>query len=205
MRRSLYDLLYRVGAPWDGPPRAELVRLVEGGALTPARFPPGRAIDLGCGTGSNVRYLARHGFDATGIDFSPVALGIARQRAVAQAPDVSIRFVEGDLTAPEIAGMEGPFDLLIDFGTLDDLDPDGRLAMARLVARLARPGAAFLFWCFYARRTDLPRVSLTGPSRMVPAIEPGEETSLFGDAFTIERLPDPDPVTRTACFLMTRR
>ena len=205
MRRSLYDLLYRVGAPWDGPPRAELVHLVEGGALTPTRLPPGRAIDLGCGTGSNVRYLARHGFEATGIDFSPVALRIARQRAVGQAPDGSIRFVEGDLTAPAIAGIEGPFDLLIDFGTLDDLDPDGRLAMARLIARLARPGAAFLFWCFWARRADLPRVSLTGPSRMVPAIEPGEEASLFGDAFTIERLPEPDPMTRTACFLMTRR
>ena len=205
MRRSLYDLLYRVGAPWDGPPRAELVQLVEGGALTPARFPPGRAIDLGCGTGSNVRYLARHGFEASGIDFSPVALRIARQRAVAEAPDSSIRFVEGDLTAPAIPGVEGPFDLLIDFGTLDDLDPDGRLAMARLVARLARPGAAFLFWCFWARRIDLPRISLTGPSRMVPVIEPGEEASLFGDAFAIERLPEPDPMTHTACFLMTRQ
>jgi SAM-dependent methyltransferase len=205
VRRSLYDLLYRVGAPWDGPPRAELVRLVEGGALTPARLPPGRAIDLGCGTGSNVRYLASHGFEATGIDFSPVALRIARQRASAEAPESSIRFVEGDLTATTIPGVEGPFDLLIDFGTLDDFGPDGRLAMARLVARLARPGALFLFWCFWARRTDLPRVSLTGPSRMVPVIEPGEEVSLFGDAFAIERLPDPGPVTRTACFLMTRQ
>jgi SAM-dependent methyltransferase len=205
VRRSLYDLLYRVGAPWDGPPRAELVRLVEGGALTPARLPPGRAIDLGCGTGSNVRYLASHGFEATGIDFSPVALRIARQRAGAEGPESSIRFVEGDLTATTIPGVEGPFDLLIDFGTLDDFGPDGRLAMARLVARLARPGALFLFWCFWARRTDLPRVSLTGPSRMVPVIEPGEEVSLFGDAFAIEQLPEPSPVTRTACFLMTRQ
>ncbi|MFL5650651.1 MAG: class I SAM-dependent methyltransferase [Chloroflexota bacterium] len=204
MRRLLYDLLYRVGAPWDGPPRPELVRLVESGALTPARFPPGRAIDLGCGTGSNVRYLARHGWEATGIDFSPVALRTARQRAVAEVPGNSFGFVEGDLTATAIAGAEGPFDLLIDFGTLDDLDPDGRLAMARLVARLARPGAAFLFWCFWARRTDLPRFSLTGPSRMIPVIEPGEEERLFGDSFTIERLPEPQPESHSACFLMTR-
>jgi len=204
MRRSLYDLLYRVGAPWDGPPRAELVRLVEGGALTPARFPPGRALDLGCGTGANLRYLTRHGFEATGIDFSRVALRVARQRAAAEAPGNVIRFVEGDLTAPKIAGVEGPFDLLIDYGTLDDLDPAGRRAMASLVAGLARPGAAFLLWCFWARPTDLPRFSLTGPSRMIPVIEPGEEASLFGDAFAIERLPDPGPVTHSACFLMTR-
>jgi SAM-dependent methyltransferase len=205
MRRSLYDLLYRVGAPWDGQPRAELVQLVERGTLTPARFPPGRALDLGCGTGANLRYLARHGFEATGVDFSRVALRVARQRAAAERPGNSIRFVEGDLTATAIPGVEGPFDLLIDYGTLDDLDPDGRLAMAHLVARLARPGAVFLFWCFWAWRTDLPRVSLSGPSRMVPVIEPGEEVSLFGDAFAIERLPEPDPATRTACFLMTRQ
>jgi hypothetical protein len=94
---------------------------------------------------------------------------------------------------------------LLDFGTLDDLDPAGRRAMARLVADLARPGAAFLFWCFWARPTDLPRISLSGPSRMVPVIEPGEEARLFGDAFAIEQLPEPDPVTHTACFLMTRQ
>ena len=205
MRRSVYDLLYRFGAPWDGPPRAELVRLVEAGILTPARFPPGRALDLGCGTGANLRYLARHGFEATGIDFSPVALRVARERAAAEAPGHAIRFVEGDLTAPRIPGVEGLFDVLIDYGTLDDLDPAGRNAMASLVASLARPGAAFLFWCFWARRADLPRFSLTGPSRMVPVIEPGEEERLFGDAFTIERLPEPDPRSHSACFLMTRR
>ena len=205
MRRSLYDLLYRFGAPWDGPPRGELVRLVEGGVLTPARYPPGRALDLGCGTGANLRYLARHGFEATGIDFSRVALRVARRRAATETPGNVIQFVEGDLTAARIAGVEGPFDLLIDYGTLDDLDPVGRRAMASLIAGLARPGAAFLLWCFWGRPSDLPRFSLTGPSRMIPVMEPGEEVSLFGDAFMIERLPDPDPATHSACFLMTRK
>ena len=205
MKRAIYDLLYRIGAPWDGPPRPELVALVESGVLTPARLAPGRAIDLGCGTGANVRYLTRHGFDATGVDFSPVALRVARKRANAEGADGSIRFLEGDLTAGEIPGVEGPFDLLVDYGTLDDLDPAGRRAMAGLVANLARPGAAFLFWCFWARRSDLPRMSLTGPSRMIPVMEPGEETALFGHDFSIEQLSTPAPSTHTACFLMTRR
>ena len=79
MKRAIYNLLYRIGAPWDGPPRPELVTLVENGVLTPARLAPGRAIDLGCGTGANVRYLAQHGFEATGVDFSPVALRSAAE------------------------------------------------------------------------------------------------------------------------------
>jgi SAM-dependent methyltransferase len=205
MKRAVYDVMYRVGAPWDGPARSELVGLVERGVLTPARLAPGRAIDLGCGTGANVRYLARHGFEATGVDFSPVALRLAQKRAAEEGVAGSVCFVAGDLTANEIPGIDGQFDLLVDYGTLDDLDAAGRRAMAGLIARLARPGAAFLFWCFRARRADLPRISFSGPSRMTPVIEPGEETALFGDAFSIERLPSPDPATHTACFLMTRR
>jgi SAM-dependent methyltransferase len=205
MKRTIYDLLYGIGAPWDGPPRAELVELVESGVLTPARLPPGRAIDLGCGTGANVRYLARHGFEVTGVDFSPVALRIARERATADGTPAAIRFVKGDLTAGGIPGVEGPFDLLVDYGTLDDLDPAGRRAMATLIANLARPGALFAFWCFWGRRSELPWVSLTGPSQMTPVVEPGEEEALFGDAFCIERLPTSAPTTHTACFLLTRR
>jgi hypothetical protein len=48
-------------------------------------------------------------------------------------------------------------------------------------------------------------MSLTGPSRMVPVMEPGEETALFGHDFSIEQLSTPAPSTHTACFLMTRR
>jgi cyclopropane fatty-acyl-phospholipid synthase-like methyltransferase len=197
--------MYRIGAPWDGPPRPELVTLVERGVLTPAQLAPGRAVDLGCGTGATVIYLAQHGFDSTGIDFSAIALRTARKRASAVGMDRQIRFVEGDLTASEIPSVEGPFDLLVDYGTLDDLDPAGRRAMATLISNLARPGALFLLWCFWARRSELPRVSLSGPSRMIPVIEPGEETTLFGDDFSIERLASPEPSTHTACFLMTRR
>ncbi|MEA2546032.1 MAG: hypothetical protein QOI09_1305 [Chloroflexota bacterium] len=205
MRRALYDLMYRIGAPWDGPARPELVTLVVGGVLTPHQLPPGRAVDLGCGTGSTAIYLAQHGFEATGIDFSAIALRTARKRAATLGMDRRVRFVEGDLTASAIPGVDGLFDLVVDYGTLDDLDPAGRWAMATLISKLARPGALFLFWCFWARRSELPRVSLTGPSRMIPVIEPGEETALFGDHFSIERLPTPDPSSHTACFLMTRR
>lgn len=205
MNRAIYDLLYRTRAPWDGPARPELVNLVESGVLTPPRLAPGRAIDLGCGTGANLRYLAGHGFEATGVDFSPVALRIARQRAKVCGVASSIRFIEADLTTGEIPGVDGPFDLLVDYGTLDDLDPAGRRAMADLIASLARPAAAFLFWCFWARPSELPRISLTGPSRMTPVIEPGEETDLFGDTFWIERLETIGTAAHTACFLMTRR
>jgi methylase of polypeptide subunit release factors len=91
--------MYRVGAPWDGPPRPELVTLVERGVLTPVELAPGRAIDLGCGTGSTAIYLAQHGFGSTGVDFSSIALRTAGKRATELGMDRQVRFVQGDLTA----------------------------------------------------------------------------------------------------------
>ncbi len=197
----LYDLIYRFGAPWEVGPREELVELVRSGRLAPERLP--RAIDLGCGTGANSVFLARQGFEVTGVDFSAVALGKARAKA--REAGVGARFVRGDLTAGAIEGVEGPFDLLVDYGTLDDLKGEARVAMAATIIGLSRPGSRFLLWCFYAPRGELPFISFSGPSRLAPALEPGEEERLFGEAFDIERLPKPAPGERAGCFLMTRR
>jgi SAM-dependent methyltransferase len=201
--RWAYNFLYRRGAPWEGGPRAELVHLVESGRLDPSNGP--RAIDLGCGSGANVVFLAEHGFDATGVDFSPVALDKARALAHARGVSNKTRFVEADLTAPSIDGVDGRFDLVIDYGTIDDFRGKKRLAMARHPARLTRTGGSFLFWCFYASRRDLRWISFDGPSKLSGAIAPGEENALFRYDFSIERLPSPPPTEPFACFLMTRR
>lgn len=196
-----YDLMYRWWVPWDGVGvRDDLRWLLDSGRVDPGS----RAVDLGCGTGANVVFLAERGFDATGIDFSGVALGRARDRAAAAGVAEGCRFIEADLTDPD-ANLGGPYDLLVDFGALDDLNPAGRRAMAATVRRLSRPGSQFLLWCFHARRDELPRISFVGPSRMAPALEPGEEVQLFGDAFDIETVHahrSGDPI---ACFLLTRR
>ena len=200
-----YDLMYRWHAPWEMGARSDLVALVGSGRLTPERLAPGRAGDLGCGAGANAIFLAQAGFDVVGIDFSPVALGKARRAALAAGVSERVRLVRGDLTAASLPGVEGPFDLLVDYGTLDDLVPTDRRAMASTIIRLARPGSIFVLYAFYATRADLPRFSLTGPSRLVPVLEPGEEVELFGNAFEIERLPEPRPEHLTAAFVMTRR
>jgi 2-polyprenyl-3-methyl-5-hydroxy-6-metoxy-1,4-benzoquinol methylase len=72
-------------------PRDELVRLVESGSIW-----PGRAIDLGCGTGANAIFLAQHGFEVTGVDSAQAAIEKARQRA--NGAGVQINFAVDDLT-----------------------------------------------------------------------------------------------------------
>jgi SAM-dependent methyltransferase len=201
--RRAYDLMYRLWTPWDAVGvRPELRRLADDGELTATDHR--RVIDLGCGTGANAVFLAARGHQVVGVDFAPVALRKAEARARAAGVEDRCRFLEADLTASDLPDqVGGPFDLIVDASSLDDLDADGRAILAGHLARLARPGAVMLCWCWYTARNELPRISFTGPSRLSPGIDPGEEHRLFGDAFDIEVLRPPH--RHEACLLLRRR
>src|SRR2546430_1172357 len=104
MRRLWFGLWYWMPRrpPWDtGITPPEVERFV-------ASHPPGRAIDLGCGTGTNAVYLARHGWSAVGVDFAGRAIAKARRRTRdAGAPRT---FFVWDGAAPE---GPGPFGLAL--------------------------------------------------------------------------------------------
>ena len=195
-----YDWMYRIWAPWDSiGVRRGLRTLVETGVIHPGAYP--RSIDLGCGTGANVVYLAKQGFESHGVDFSEVAIAKARRRA--EEAGVEANLVVGDLTAPSIDGIEGPYDVLLDFGTLDDLRGEAREKMAATITRLSRPGSKYLEYCFYGVTEELPRFSFRGTSRL-SHIAPGELDELFGESWDIEKLSE-DAEWRVATFLLTRR
>jgi SAM-dependent methyltransferase len=127
--------------PWDvaEPPEA-LVRLVESG---PVRR--GRAVDLGCGGGNYAIYLARRGFDVTGVDISPTAIGIARERARQQGVrcDFIVADVLGDLTE-----LTGSFDFAFDWELLHHLFPEQREKYVRNVWEKLVPRGLYLSLCF---------------------------------------------------------
>jgi SAM-dependent methyltransferase len=200
VKARVYDWMYRIWAPWDSVGvRRGLRTLVEIGVIYPASYP--RTIDLGCGTGANVVYLAKQGFESHGVDFSEAAIAKARRRA--EEAGVEVNLVVGDLTAPSIEGVEGPYDFLLDFGTLDDLRGEAREKMAATVTRLSRPGSRYLEYCFYGITEELPRFSFKGPSRF-SHIAPGELEDLYGESWDIEKLSE-DAEWRVATFLLTRR
>lgn len=202
MRPWLYNTLYRFGiAPWDTGVRPHLTELLESGRIEPEEGRR-RVLDLGCGTGSESVHLAEKGFDVVGVDYSSVALERARAAARHKGVADRCRFVHGDISSHPIPGVDGTFDVVLDFGALDDMTGAPRRGMARAIHRYARSGAVFVLWCFYARKEDVPRFRFAGVSKMHSMIEPGEEHDLFGDEFTIERLDSPE---HTACFVMTKK
>jgi SAM-dependent methyltransferase len=131
-----YRLAYHSGRPrWDTTqPRPELVELTHG-------RPAGRALDLGCGTGTDCIYLADQGWEALGVDFAPKAIAIARSRAAASGSSAS--FTVGDVTRLREAGVHGEFDLVIDIGCYHAIPAGLRDSYVTEVAAVTKPGADF--------------------------------------------------------------
>lgn len=76
----------------------------------------GRALDLGCGTGSLSVYLAKQGYEVTGLDLFPRALEMGKEHA--KRENVSVDWVEADLF---VWKSQPKFDLVLDSGCLHSL------------------------------------------------------------------------------------
>jgi SAM-dependent methyltransferase len=102
--QSRWNERYHSGdVPWDtGHPSTELIRVIQEEGIK-----PGRVLELGCGTATNSVWLAQQGFEVTALDFSPLALEQARQKAASTG--VSVRFVEVDVLNPPPLGPPFPF------------------------------------------------------------------------------------------------
>jgi hypothetical protein len=131
MNKLLYELFYRIpfipiswifGSPHE---QKEYAQLVENG-----RIPVGRAIDLG-----------------TSVDFSPTA--VKRAIANAEAAGMEVTFIEDDLT--NFRHIRGTFDLLVDFGAMNDLDQGDRDLYIDNVLPLTHSSSHFILMCFVNR------------------------------------------------------
>jgi len=74
-------------------------------------LPPGRALDLACGTGRHALYLARLGWEVTAVDRSPAAIRRLREAGRGLAIDARV----ADLETGEFAIEAGAYDLICDF------------------------------------------------------------------------------------------
>ncbi len=131
-----WDDRYKSGdLPWDTQrPSAELLRVLAAGFT-----PPGRAFELGCGTGTNAIYLAEHGFQVTAVDISTVAIDRARQRA--QAAQVRVDFFATDVNS---APGGQPYDFVFDRGCYHCVRRADLAGYVATLDRLTRPGTKFL-------------------------------------------------------------
>jgi SAM-dependent methyltransferase len=138
MQKLFFHLMYWRKPPWDtgiSPP--ELIAFMESHL-------PGRALDLGCGTGTNVITLSKAGWEAVGVDFVGKAVRKARQKA--HQAGIQASFYNDDVT--HLDKIEGRFDLILDMGCFHSLPPDDRQAYINNVERLLAPKGTYLLYAF---------------------------------------------------------
>src|SRR3954462_3180467 len=125
---------YRDGnLPWDtGRPSSELQHVLIRNAIGPCR-----ALELGCGTGTNCVWLAQQGFDVTGVDVAPLA--VERAQARARAAGVKAQFAVADLL--QMPELHGPFAFFFDRGCYHAVRRSAALQYAPAVARQLAAGA----------------------------------------------------------------
>ncbi|HEY2055933.1 MAG TPA: class I SAM-dependent methyltransferase [Solirubrobacterales bacterium] len=121
------------GQIWGGEPNVQLV--AEAADLVPAT-----ALDLGCGEGGDVIWLARRGWRATGADFS--AAGLARAARLAEAAGVAERTHWWQVDAREFDAGGRAYDLV----TSSYLHPPdgGMVEVVRRLAGAVAPGGHLL-------------------------------------------------------------
>ncbi len=144
LRRLRFYLAYRQRPIWDtgiSPP--ELLSYIDSHA-------PARALDLGCGTGTNAITLAKHGWQVTGVDFAPRAIKIAREKAIHKG--VKIDFLLDDVT--RLKSIRGNFDLLLDIGCFPGLSPQEHIKYIANINRLLSSGGNYLLYTFFKEKAN---------------------------------------------------
>ena len=126
---------------WSAEPNRFLVEELAG-------LPPGRALDLACGEGRNAIWLARRGWEVTGVDFSGVA--IEKAGRMAAEAGVEAHFVRADLAGyvPDPGSAD-----LVAVMYLQVPEPLRTTVLGRSAAAL-RPGGTLLWVAHDLRNLD---------------------------------------------------
>jgi len=143
-KHFFYTLAYFNKPPWDtgiSPP--ELFRFIE-------ENPPGRALDLGCGTGTNAITLARNGWQVTGVDFVDYAIRNARRKA--KQAEVNINFINKDVS--KYLELNQRIDLVLDIGCFHTLPKKKKIAYTRNVIKMLAPTGTYLLYAWLSLNTD---------------------------------------------------
>ncbi|HTW17238.1 MAG TPA: class I SAM-dependent methyltransferase [Nocardioides sp.] len=176
---------------WSGNPNRRLVDQVEG-------MKPGTALDVGCGEGADVVWLARHGWRATGVDVSQVALDRAAEHAESNGVAAYCSWQRVDL----LAGDPLPSADLVSVHFLHLPDPQFATAYAATAAAVL-PGGTLLVVAHHpadvgtGMRNERLAHLLFGPEKVTALLDPAEWDVQVADAPTREETRDGRTATVT--------
>ncbi len=148
MDRFIYRMTYWLGmSHWDTgetPPEVQE-------AFSDGNIPAGAALDLGCGTGTNVIFLAKQGQQAIGLDFVPEAISKARQKAQKAGLAQRAQFRVADVTQLNEMDLP-PTGFALDMGCFHGLGSDGQRRYVEGLAKILVQGGRYMLYTLDPRR-----------------------------------------------------
>ena len=142
MQSHHYPILYEVEeAHWWYVGRRRIIQYLVEKICTTLNNPNPRILDVGCGTGANLKMLAAHG-RAEGVDISSQAVDFCRERGLN-----SVRLG----AAEQLPYENGSFDLVTALDVVEHLDDDvaGLQEMRRVLRRDGRVLLLFRRLCSF--------------------------------------------------------
>ncbi|TKG93775.1 class I SAM-dependent methyltransferase [Puteibacter caeruleilacunae] len=139
----IYKHLNIKDIPWvkTTPPKV-LKSLIKDGVIAPCK-----TIDLGCGAGYYSIYMAKKGFEVTGVDSSETAIQIARENT--KRFQLPCQFEVLDLmNSYAVKDYRNRFDFGMEWQVLHQIFPEHRAQYIANVNRLLNPDAYYLAVCF---------------------------------------------------------
>ena len=134
-----FESVYQAEAPWDiGRPQKEIVQLEQAGEII------GSVLDVGCGTGENALYLGAQKHEVWGIDFTPIAIQKAEEKAAQR--NLHVTFLV--LNALELHTLGRTFDTVIDSGLFHVLSDEDRSVFVNNLSAVIHRGGTYFMLCF---------------------------------------------------------
>lgn len=163
--------------PWQKAKADYLIEIIE-----KEKVRPGLTLVLGCGTGINSVYLAKRGFDVTGIDISETAIGYARENA--KKENVNIDFIVADATDLSFL-KDKEFDFILDWANLHGIDEEKRDQYIDQIVGHCKTGGKFVLRCFSKYELDKDFVDAIVIEGKISLFSREDIDRLFGKYFKI--------------------
>ncbi len=161
--QNQWDSRYQSGdTPWDsGKTPPEVTSFWDGRLLSRS----GTALDLGCGTGTNIAFLARLGLHAVGVEFSATALKLAAERLTLLEPGLQhqIDLVQADVARLPFTAVDASY--ILDIGCLHAIPPARRSTYASGVCNNLASGGYYHLFAFDRHPNPPEDDPLTGLAR----------------------------------------
>jgi SAM-dependent methyltransferase len=195
--RVHWEQRYRTGPrPWDtGITPPEVHEFWNSGLVHPS----GIALDMGCGTGTNVRYLASLGLHSFGLELSFTALSIARERVSRHPTPAAPRtyLVQSDVSAAPLHGLDAVY--VLDIGCLHAVPRAHRSAYAAGVIDNLAPGGYYHLFAHDRSPAE------DGSDDRARGLDESEVVDLFTPALSILSVVRGNPDQRPCRWYLLRK